>query len=144
MSTPARGIRRLSAALLSLQLGAVGCGARATASGSDEPGDGPDGAGEGGRGPVSPAGSGGRRPSPDPPESVGPIDVGGTPLPACVPGFSPSRGGSRECTYMFSGQCYEQPLAACACACAGSASTHCIIVGFLNPDDPQTVSCIAR
>jgi hypothetical protein len=72
------------------------------------------------------------------------IDVASTPLPACEPGFLPSGAARRECTYMFRDRCYEESLQACACACSGRQASRCIIGGFLNPDEPQTVSCIAR
>jgi hypothetical protein len=45
---------------------------------------------------------------------------------------------------MYQELCYEGSLQACACACTGPRENRCIIGGFLNPDEPQTVSCIAQ
>jgi hypothetical protein len=135
-----RGSALWLAALLS------GCGARALVDAS--PGEeeiGTSGAsaegGAGGRG-GSGAGGLGAAPTVDPAE---PIDLGGVVLPDCEPGFSISAAGARECTYLYRDDCYEDPLSACACACQSLADNRgCIIGGFLNPDSPQTVSCIQR
>jgi hypothetical protein len=122
------------------------CGARALVDGTPEDDEEFDTSGAGGgRG-----GSGGRgggtggvdaAPTIDP---GGPIDPDGVPLPNCAPGFSMATAGSRECAYLYQGKCHEQRLAACACACEGLANAQCIIGGFLNPDEPQSVSCIQR
>lgn len=123
----------------------LGCGARAPVDGSpdeDEFGTSAAGGrdGAGGRGVGARGGVGGASPiDPD-----GPIDLGGVQLPNCEPGFSMAAAGSRECAYLYRGDCYEDRLAACACACQGFADNQCIIGGFLNPDDPQSVSCIQR
>lgn len=124
----------------------LGCGARALVDASPDEGeigtsgaDGRGGArGSGGGG----AGGVGAATTADP---AGPIDLGGVVLPDCEPGFSMSAAGSRECTYLYRGDCYEDPLLACACACQSFADNRgCIIGGFLNPDAPQTVSCVQR
>jgi hypothetical protein len=132
----------MGAQLAAALLAAFGCGARAMVDASDEGGDGPR-AGEGGAASDNFAGTGGIRANRAPAEPVGPIDLGGVALPACEPGFPPSSAGSRECTYMFRGQCYDERIEACACACVGLAVSNCISGGFLNLDEPQTVSCIA-
>lgn len=130
----------LSAAALLL-----GCGARALVDGSpDEEELGTSAAGgrggAGGRGAAATGGAGGAS-TIDP---GGPSDPGGSPLPDCVPGFSMATAGSRECAYVFRGDCFEDRAAACACACQGLADNQCIIGGFLNPDEPQSVSCVQR
>jgi hypothetical protein len=123
----------------------IGCGARALAGAPfDEEESGASGAagggGAGGRGGDGASGAG-AAPAIDP---TAPIDPGVT-LPECELGFSMSAAGSRECTYLYQGNCYDDPLMACACACQSLASNRgCIIGGFLNPDDPQTVSCVQR
>lgn len=123
----------------------LGCGARALVDGSpDEEEFGTSaagrGGGAGGRGAGGRGGVGGGSTS----DPSGPIDLGGVQLPDCQPGFSMAAAGSRQCAYLYRGDCYEDRLAACACACQGLADTQCIIGGFLNPDDPQSVSCIER
>jgi hypothetical protein len=135
-----RGRALWLAALLS------GCGARAQVDASpDEEEIGTSGAsaegGAGGRGGAGAAGVG-AAPTVGP---AGPIDLGGVVLPDCEPGFSMSAAGSRECTYLYQGGCYEDPISACACACQNLADNRgCIIGGFLNPSAPQTVSCVSR
>jgi hypothetical protein len=132
-----------AAARVATLLVAFGCGARAQVEGAGEGGDGA-GALEGEAGAGDARGNGGARSTPLPPDPGGDnLDLRGTTLPACQPGFSPASGGMRECAYMFRGQCYEEKLEACACACVGSAVSRCISGGFLDPDEPQTVSCIA-
>jgi hypothetical protein len=124
-----------------------GCGARALVDGSaDEEefgtaaagGSGGRGGGGGGR-----AGGGGASPV-NPVGPGGAIDLDGILLPDCEPGFSMATAGSRDCTYLFRGDCYEDQLIACGCACQGLADSRCIIGGFLNPNDPQRVSCVQR
>jgi hypothetical protein len=130
----------LAACLLAALL--LACGARAPVDASpDEEEFGTSAAaGRGGAGGGARGGAGGASPiDPD-----GPIDLGGVQLPDCKPGFSMSAAGSRECAYLYRGDCFEDRLAACACACQGFADNQCIIGGFLNPDDPQSVSCIQR
>jgi hypothetical protein len=124
----------------------LGCGARAMVDGAeegdaDEPGPGATGVGAaGGTGGTA----GARAPSGGEPVSPFSIDVGSTPLPDCEPGFPPSAALRRECTYIYQDLCYEGSLEACACACSGPRANRCIIGGFLNPDEPQTVSCTAQ
>jgi hypothetical protein len=138
------GLRGVPGSALVLVALLIGCGARASADGSGEDGEefGTPGAGEpggsGGRGGRS-GGSGAGMIDP-----TAPIDLEGIMLPECEPGFSMSAAGSRECTYLFRGDCHEDPLMACSCACRGFADSRCIIGGFLNPDEPQTVSCVQR
>lgn len=135
--------RRRAAAWLGLVL--LGCGARAPVGGSgddEEPG-GAGLSGSGGADAVSaPAGTGGAATLPSDPG--GPIDVGGVTLPECQLGEPRSVSGSRDCTYVVAGNCYADGEMACACACRGLADNRCIIGGFLNPDEPQTVRCTAR
>lgn len=132
-------------AALSLVAVALGCGARALVDGSPDEGEfGTSGAGgEGGAGARSAGGrSGGGGATPIDPD--GPIDLDSDVLPACEPGFSMATAGSRECAYFHRGVCYEERLVACACACQGLADSQCVIGGFLNPAEPQTVNCIQR
>lgn len=142
----AQSLAAVSLAAVSLAL--VGCGARALVDGApDGEESGTSGAGgrdaAGGRGGASGRGGGGvgGAPRTDP---AGPIDPGGVTLPDCEPGFSMATAGGRACAYLFRGDCYEDRLAACACACEGLADNQCVIGGFLNPDDPQSVSCVGR
>jgi hypothetical protein len=136
---------RLQAGSLWLAALLIGCGARALADApSDEEEFGASGAagrgGAGGRGGDGTSGVG-AAPTIDP---TAPIDPGVT-LPECELGFSMSAAGSRPCTYLYQGNCYDDPLMACACACQSFAANRgCIIGGFLNTDDPQTVSCVQR
>jgi hypothetical protein len=135
----------LSLAALSVAALLLGCGARALVDGSpdeEEFGTSAAGgrAGAGGRGAGATGGVGGSS-TIDP---GGPLDPGGAALPDCEPGFSMATAGSRECAYVFRGDCFEDRAAACACACQGLADNQCIIGGFLNPDEPQSVSCIQR
>src|SRR5690242_1146006 len=93
----------------------LACGARARVDGTPEDDEefGTSGAGgrggDGGRG--GGAGGVGGAPTIDP---GGPIDPDGVTLPRCVPGFSMATAGSRECAYLYQGECHEQRLAACA------------------------------
>jgi hypothetical protein len=141
--------RRLGAALrvffaLSIgPFGPMGCGARAlpSGSGSDEEGFGGD-TGEGGRASNGPSGRSGSGSGLVPSEPGVPIDVDRVTLPPCTPGFSRSSAAGRDCTYILRQQCFEEQLAACACACSDPDDNSCIIGGFLNPDEPQSVICI--
>jgi hypothetical protein len=137
----AHSLAGLSLGRLSLAALLLGCGARALVDGSpDEEEFGTSGAG--GRGAAGGRGGGGVGGAP----TIGPGGpiAPGSVLPDCEPGFSMATAGSRECAYLFRGDCYEDRLAACACACQGVANNQCVIGGFLNPDDPQSVSCIGR
>lgn len=107
-------------------------------NGSDPDEDGPAGAGS-----DAPGGRGGSGSGSVPLEPGVPIDLDRVTLPPCTPGFLPGSAGDRDCTYIFRQQCFREPLAACACACSGSEANSCIIGGFLNPDEPQSVICIS-
>lgn len=119
-------------------LGWIGCGGRAIPGGPDAD---EDMAGEGGA-PSDNPGRGGRAGSGVPTVPGVPIDVDRVTLPPCTPGFPPSSAGGRDCTYILRQQCFEEQLAACACACSDPDANSCIIGGFLNPDEPQSVICI--
>jgi hypothetical protein len=130
---------------LSLGLfGPMGCGARAMpgASDSDEEGFGAaGGSGAATNDPGAPGGSGSGS-GQEPTEPGVPIDVDRVMLPPCTPGFPRSSTSARDCTYILRQQCFREQLAACACACSDPADNSCIIGGFLNPDEPQSVICI--
>lgn len=123
----------------------LGCGARAADAPADEENLGTAGAGAAGdRGGPARGGSGdgsGAASTLDPGELGEPSEPRFQ-LPACQPGFAMS--GGRECGYTFEGDCYEDEVRACACACEGLADSRCVIQGFLNPDEPQRVSCVER
>jgi len=135
-------VAHLLAALLLAAL-QLGCGARASADGSPDDDELGTSGGRDGTGGRSTAGRGGGAGAPTI-DRGGPIDLGGVTLPDCEPGFSMTAAGSRECAYLYRGDCFDERLVACACACQGLADSQCIIGGFLNPDDPQSVSCIRR
>ncbi|HTV18897.1 MAG TPA: hypothetical protein VMG12_09505 [Polyangiaceae bacterium] len=124
----------------------VGCGARAPVEGSTHEGRGSEsgsgGTRSGAGGSNDPGASGGSTSIPDDPAP--PIDIGDVALPECQLGPPSSSAGSSGCSYVASGNCYDDPEMACACACRGLADNRCIIGGFLNPDEPQTVRCTAR
>ncbi len=119
----------------------LGCGARAMVEPSaddDTVVDGVAGAGSAG------SGAGGRGGAPQVEADPGePDDGDGMALPACEPGFVPSD-GSRDCPFLSAGRCYATLLAACACACPEGGQSSCVSGGFLNPDEPQDVTCIGR
>jgi hypothetical protein len=141
--------RRLSAGVcvvfaLSLgPFGPMGCGARAMPSGSDSDEEGTGSAGEGGAS-ANPGGRGGSGSGSGavPGEPGVPLDVDRVTLPPCTPGFPRSSASGRDCTYILRQQCFQEQLAACACACSDPDDNSCIIGGFLNPDEPQSVICI--
>lgn len=150
---PGRGVgsgrRRLARLGLGASIVAVafGCGARAMVDGGADDDDdedevvaGSSGSGASGEGGGGPSGGGAQAA----PIAPGSVRIPGVALPDCEPGFSRSSAGARQCTYIFRRDCYEQPLLACACACEGLPDNNCIIGGFLNPDEPQRVSCVAR
>jgi len=139
-------IPRLGAVLLGAVLFGFGCGARAAVDGSPDPDDEAGSAGAAGsRGTGGSAGTGtGGEGQGFPVDPIGPIDLGGITLPDCEPGEPPSSAGSRGCTFLFDGACYDDPVMACACACRGRDDSRCIIGGFLNPDEPQRVRCMRR
>lgn len=115
----------------------LGCGARALPEGGEEdPFEGGGGSsGGGGRSSGSQGGAAGTRNPGQVPQFGSPA----TPLPACEPGFRPGTRADRECNFVYDGLCYEDENVACACArCTGQG---CQFAGFLNPDEPQTVSC---
>jgi hypothetical protein len=122
-------------------LAALGCGARAEVGGA---GDGGRAATprEGAAASESRDGTGGTRSRSVAPDPGSTIDLVGTTLPECRPGFPLSSAGTRECSYIFDGRCHEEALDACACACRGAAN-RCVISGFLDSDEPQLVTCIA-
>jgi hypothetical protein len=126
----------------------LGCGARALVDASPDEEEFGTAAAGGAAGRGGGGGDGGRAGGgASPVNPVGPrgaIDLDGITLPDCEPGFSMGTAGSRDCTYLFRGDCYEDQLMACACACQGLADSRCIIGGFLNPNDPQRVSCVQR
>jgi hypothetical protein len=139
--------RRLGAGvcvILALSIGPVGCGARAIPSGSDSDEEvfGTAGGGGASNGPGGRGGSGSGSGA-VPGEPGVPIDVDSVTLPPCTPGFPRSSAGGQDCTYILRQQCFQDPLAAFACACSEPDDNSCIIGGFLNPDEPQSVICIA-
>jgi hypothetical protein len=139
-----RGPRQIRAgvALIAMLGVAVGCGARAEVDGSGEDSGRAGTRADGEAGSDSRNGNGGARSAPSPSDSRNSIDLVGMTLPACQPGSLPFGAGARECNYLFDGRCHDEALDACACACTGAAR-KCIISGFLNPDEPQSVTCIA-
>jgi hypothetical protein len=109
----------------------LGCGARSTVDSMEQTAN---ASGAGGTSSGSRGGSGGQAP-------VAPVDTSA--LPECELGF-PRFETDQGCQYTYESLCYDTPQAACACACPRGGESSCVIGGFLNPDEPQSVSCFRR
>jgi hypothetical protein len=124
-------------ASLAVMLTALACGARSMLEPESES-DPLARAGAGGSPTVAPSG-GGSAGLALPPSSFPPPASQEPDAPCAVPVLR-ARTPLADCPFIEDGLCHE--TAQCACASACSPGEQCVFSGFLDPDEPQTITCV--